>query len=83
MTGPVRRIITIVVLRKAAALAPGQFQIQLDIGFCHRQLGHDAEAESAYLEAARLEPRDADSRANLASLLAEQGRVDEIGRAHV
>jgi predicted O-linked N-acetylglucosamine transferase (SPINDLY family) len=68
------------VLRKAAALAPGMRQVFLDIGYCHRQLDRDADAEASFAEALRHDPADADGHANLASLMADQGRVDEARR---
>lgn len=68
-------------LEKAVSLDPKQQQVYLDIGFCHRQLDQDEKAETAFLEALRHAPGDADGHANLATLMAEQGRVEEA-RGH-
>ena len=62
---------------RLAAAAPGVAEVQQFLGICHAQLGNDATAEGAFLQALRLAPGHPQVLANLATLWRRQKRQDE------
>ncbi len=64
-------------LERARGIDPLDSTVAYDLGLVLRQLGRLDEAEAAYREALKLEPRHADARNNLGFLLANTGRPEE------
>jgi Flp pilus assembly protein TadD len=64
-------------LRRAAALRPGEPEILYDQALVLQEMGSLAQAETAYRQAIHADPSFADARFNLATLLLAQGRFDE------
>jgi predicted O-linked N-acetylglucosamine transferase (SPINDLY family) len=68
-------------LLQAGTLAPRNFQVWNNLGFLCAKVRRYADAERHFSRAARLNPDNASTQANLAQALLALGRMDEAGRA--